>query len=129
MLKSPKSQLSCSFCSRIFKDPILLLCNDSICRQHLSGREVVKQNKIKCKKCNEEFGVKNNEFKSNEAMSKLIDGKSYLSVDEIKLKHELKVSIKKFFESYDEFIQKKSKLEYLTIFTRCASKLINNEKS
>jgi hypothetical protein len=62
-------------------------------------------NKIKCKKCNEEFVVKNNEFKSNESLSKLIDGKSYLSVDEIKLKHELEVSIKRFFEFYDAFSQ------------------------
>jgi hypothetical protein len=106
-----KSQLTCSYCSRIFKDPILLSCGDSICRQHLKEKDVVKQNKIKCVKCNEEFGVKNNEFKSNEAISKLIESQSYLSVDEIKLKHELEVSIKKFFEFYDEFSQNKSKLE------------------
>ena len=49
-----KSQLTCSYCSKAFKDPILLPCDDSICRQHLSDRDVVKQNKIKCKKCNEE---------------------------------------------------------------------------
>ncbi len=78
MLKSVKSQLICSYCSRIFKDPILLPCEDSICRQHLKERDVVKQNKIKCKKCNEEFEVKNNQFKSNEAISKLIDGQSHL---------------------------------------------------
>ena len=110
-----KSQLTCSNCSRIFKNPILLPCGDSVCLEHLKERDVVKANKIKCKKCNEEFGVKSNQFKSNEDLKNLIESHSYLSVDEIKLKHELKVSIKKFFESYDEFIQKKSKLEYLTI--------------
>ena len=47
MLKSQKSQLTCSYCSRIFKDPILLPCDDSICREHLSERDVVKQNKSK----------------------------------------------------------------------------------
>jgi hypothetical protein len=50
---------------------------------------VVKQNKIKCTKCNEEFGVKNNDFKSNETLSQLIDSHSYLNETEIKLKHEL----------------------------------------
>ena len=57
MLKSQKSQLTCSYCSRIFRDPILLPCGDSICRDHLKDRDVVKANRIKCKKCNEEFGV------------------------------------------------------------------------
>jgi hypothetical protein len=47
MLKSQKSQLTSSYCSKIFKDPIMLPCDDSICREHLSDRDVVKQNKSK----------------------------------------------------------------------------------
>ena len=68
MLKSKKSQLTCSYCSRIFKDPIQLPCGDSICRKHLSDRDILKANRIKCNRCTEEFGVKNNQFKSNEAL-------------------------------------------------------------
>ena len=60
-----KSQLTCSYCSKIFNDPIDLPCDESICREHLSERDVRKVNKIKCKKCNEEYQVKDNEFKSN----------------------------------------------------------------
>ena len=104
-----KSQLTCSFCSKIFKDPILLQCDDSICRQHLKERDVVKVNKIKCKKCNEEFEVKSNEFKPNDAISKLIESKLYLNETEIKLKHELEDSIRTFLEFYDEFIQNTAK--------------------
>ena len=103
MLKSVKSQLTCSYCSKAFKDPILLPCGDSICRQHLKERDVVKQNKIKCRTCNEEFQVKNNEFKSNEAISKLIDSHSYLNEEETSLKHELEV--RKFSDLYDSFVQ------------------------
>jgi len=106
-----KSELTCSYCSKTFKDPILLLCNDSICRQHLSDRDVVKQNKIKCKACNEEFGVKNNEFKSNETLSKLIESQSYLSDEETSLKRELEVSLQKFFEFYDKFSQNRTQLD------------------
>jgi hypothetical protein len=106
-----KSQVTCSYCSRIFKDPILLPCGDSICRQHLTERDVIKQNKIKCKACNTEFEVKNNQFKSNEGISKLLESQSYLNETEIKLKHELEASIRKFFEFYDEFVLNKSKLE------------------
>jgi hypothetical protein len=43
------------------------------------------QNKIKCKECNAEFQVKDNEFKSNETLSQLIESQSYLNETEIKL--------------------------------------------
>jgi hypothetical protein len=111
MLKSQKSQVTCSYCSRIFKDPIQLPCEDSICRQHLTERDALKANRIKCKKCNHEFGVKNNEFKSNEALNILIESQSHLSDEEISRKQKLEESIQKFFEYYDEFNQKKTQLE------------------
>jgi hypothetical protein len=106
-----KSQLTCSNCSRIFRDPILLPCADSICRQHLKWKEVLKQNRIKCTKCNEEFGVKDNDFKSNEALSQSIESQSYLNQEEKILKQGLEASIRKFFEFYDEFAQNKAKLD------------------
>ncbi len=37
----------------------------------LKERDVCKENKIKCNKCNEQFQIKNNEFKSNEALNKV----------------------------------------------------------
>ena len=96
-----KSHLTCSYCSRIVKDPILLPCNDSICREHLNERDVVRENKIKCKKCKEEFQVKAHEFKSNIELMKLLESHSYLSSEEIELKRELEECIQKFFEFYD----------------------------
>jgi hypothetical protein len=111
MLKSQKSQLTCSYCSRIFMDPFDLPCGDSICREHLSEKTVVKANRIKCKKCNEDFAVKNNEFKSNNEFKPLIESHSHLSKDEKSLKHELEVSIGKFFEFYDEYVQNRNKSE------------------
>jgi hypothetical protein len=111
MFKSPKSQLTCSYCSKIFKNPIQLPCEDSICLKHLQERDVVKENRIKCNKCNQEFQIKNNEFKSNNELQKLLDIHSYLSKDEIVLKQKLEESIQKFFEFYDEFFQDKTQLE------------------
>jgi hypothetical protein len=110
MLKSKKSQVTCSYCSKIYKDPIVLPCGDSICLEHLSDKDVLKANRIKCKKCNKEFGVKNNEFKSNEDLKKLVEDQSYFSEDEIVLKQVLEESIQKFFEFYDKFNQKKTQL-------------------
>jgi hypothetical protein len=110
MLKM-KSQVTCSYCSKIYKDPILLPCEDSICREHLSERSVVKQNKIKCAKCNEEFQVNGHQFKSNIELEKLLGSRSYLGDEELSLKKELEDSIQKFFEFYDEFSQSRTKLE------------------
>jgi hypothetical protein len=106
-----KSQLTCSYCSKILKDPILLPCEESICREHLSERSLVKQNKIKCTKCKVEFEVKDSEFKSSNVLAALIESRSYLSDEEINLKQQLEVSIKKFFQLYDEFAQNKAKLD------------------
>jgi hypothetical protein len=88
-----------------------LPCDDSICRQHLSERDVVKQNRIKCKKCNAEFQVRDNQFKSNEALKNSIESHSYLSEDEKSRKQKLEDSIRKFFEFYDQFDQNKTQLE------------------
>jgi hypothetical protein len=110
MLKS-KSYWTCSFCSKIFKHPIELPCEHSICREHLSERDVVKEKRIKCKECNGEFQIKDNQFKSNEAFKKLIESHSYLSGEELSLKQDLEVSVRKFFEFYEDLNQNKSKLE------------------
>jgi hypothetical protein len=111
MLKSQKFQLTCSYCSRIFKDPILLPCNHSICRQHLKERDIVKENRIKCTKCKDEFGVKDYQFKSNEDIVKLIESQSHLNGEELILKQEIEASIRRFFEIYDQFMQNKTQLE------------------
>jgi hypothetical protein len=111
MLKSNKSQVTCSYCSKIYKDPIVLPCGDSICREHLSDKDVLKVNRIKCKKCNKEYGVKNNEFKSNNELNQLLESQSYFTEEEIVLKQVLEESIQKFFEFYDEFAQKKTQLD------------------
>ena len=110
MFKS-KSQLTCSYCSRIFKDPILLPCHDSICHEHLKEEAVLKANRIKCNKCNEEFVVKNNEFKPNEVYTKVLEKQSHLSGDEISLKRKLRESIRLFYEFYDALAQNRLQLE------------------
>ena len=59
--------------------------DETICRQHLSDRDVVKQNRIKCKQCNQELGVKDSGFQSNEPLTQLLENHSYLSGEEISL--------------------------------------------
>ena len=111
MLKSQKFELTCSYCSKLFKDPIELPCGDSICREHLSEPGVVKENRIKCTKCKKDFEVKENEFNTNVTLKKLVEDQSHLSGEEQKLKLELEETIRKFFEFYEEFVQNRTQLD------------------
>ena len=97
MFKS-KSICACSFCSKIVKDPIDLPCWDSICREHLTDRDVVKEDKIKCNECNQEYQVKGNHFESNETLKKLIESESFLNREKQSLKKELEDTIRRFFQ-------------------------------
>ncbi len=112
-----KSMCMCSFCSKILKDPIQLPCNDSICSEHLSDRDVVKRKKIKCNECQKEHLVRNKKnFKSSNSLKKLIESHCYLSEEETSLKLELEASIQKFFQFKHEFNQSKTKFESI-VFT------------
>jgi hypothetical protein len=110
MLKS-KSQLTCSYCSRIFHDPIELPCSHNLCRQHLAENNVIKENKIKCVTCNAEFKVKGNDFKTIEMLKKQLEELDYLSGEEFALKKQIEDSIRKFFEIYEEFCLNKTRID------------------
>jgi hypothetical protein len=77
----------------------------------LTEKDVVNANRIKCFECKQDFQVKNNDFRSNKTLKNLIESHSYLSDEEINLKHELEDKIRKFFEFYDKFNQNKTKLD------------------
>jgi len=91
-----------------------LPCDDSICREHLTERDVLKQNKIKC-----------NEFKSIVAFNQFIERQSYLGDVEISLKQQLEMSIRNFFQFYDDFVQFREKWirTFLTYFQEMRSQI------
>jgi hypothetical protein len=108
---SLKSILTCSLCSKIFKDPVELPCQDFICREHLFAKDVQKQNKIKCVECKKEFPVKNEEFKSVKLIQKMLDNKLYLSDNEKYLKQQIEESIRDFYKLYEDFSLNKTSLD------------------
>jgi hypothetical protein len=108
---SLKSNLTCSICSKIFKDPIELPCEDLICKEHLTAKDVQKQNKIKCLECKKEFPVKNEEFKSVKLIQKQIENKLYLSDNEKILKQQIDESIRDFYKLYEEFCLSKTSID------------------
>ncbi len=82
-----KSNWTCSYCSKILKDPIDLPCGEHLIgREHLAEKDVVKENRFKCNDCNKEFQIKDNDSKSNRPFKKLIEDQSYLNEEEIGLK-------------------------------------------
>ena len=99
-----KSSLTCSYCSKISKCPIELLCDDLICQEHLKEKEIVQINKIKCLTCKREFEVKDHEFNLNESIQEIINTKVYLSGVELTLKTKIQDAIKDFYAIYEEFI-------------------------
>ena len=109
--KKVKSSLTCSYCSKIYKEPIELPCDDLICEEHLKEKEVVKQNKIKCLTCSKEFQVKGNDFKSVKSIQKQINAQIYLNEEEISLKKKIEDSIKLFYSMYEEFTSSKTQLD------------------
>jgi hypothetical protein len=106
-----KITLTCSYCTKIFKNPIELPCKHSVCKEHLIEKDVQKLNKIKCVECNQEFQVKDNEFKSVEVFKKLLDDQLYLSDEEVSLKLKIEDSIRNFHQLYEKFFLGKTNLD------------------
>ena len=106
-----KQSLTCPNCSKIFKDPVELPCDDFICREHLNDKDVIKENKIKCFKCKQEFEVKGNDFKSNKFVQIQINDQMFLNDKEISLKQQIEESFRVFYQMYDTFSLSKTKLD------------------
>ncbi len=106
-----KSALTCSYCSKILKDPIELPCKDNVCKEHLTEKDIVKQNKIKCVECKKDFQIKDNDFRSTTLVNKLLDEHVYLSDEELSLKKQIEDSIRQFFQMYEQFTLNKTNLD------------------
>jgi hypothetical protein len=96
---SVKEDFTCLICSKILKSPFSLPCGDTICEEHLKETEVLKNNSIKCKSCEETFEVKDNEMiRSNTTVQKLIQNERFLSDTEKSKKKSLEDSIENLFQ-------------------------------
>ncbi len=78
-----KSTLTCSYCTKIFKDPIELPCSHNLCKRHLTEKN---DKRIKCAECKQDFQIKDNDFKSITLVNKLLDELVYLSDEGVSLK-------------------------------------------
>jgi hypothetical protein len=106
-----KQSLTCSHCSKIYKDPIELPCKHIICSYHLTEKIAVKLNKFKCSKCKQDFKIKDNEFKSISYYEQILVNQLYLSDDEISLKQTIEQLCKVLFKMHHEFTLSKTNLD------------------
>jgi len=106
-----KLSLTCSNCSKIFKDPVELPCEDFICKEHLEEKDVLKQNKITCVECKQHFEVKGNTFKTVKLIQKQLDNKVYLNNEEKSLKQNIEETIHILNKMYEEFNMSKTGLD------------------
>jgi hypothetical protein len=106
---SVKSDLTCSFCKEIFKNPYSLPCGDSLCEEHLNEPNIRKKNAIKCKICQKVFTIKDNEMiRPNTAMQKLVEKERYLSDEEKIIKNNLEESLDKLLHLNAQLQQAKN---------------------
>jgi hypothetical protein len=106
-----KSTLTCSYCSKIFKDPIELPCKHNLCKRHLTEKSTAKSKKMKCGDCKQDFDIKDNDFKTINLVKKLLDELVYLSDEEISLKKQIEDSIRQFFQMHEQFTWNKRNLD------------------
>ena len=106
-----KSSLTCSYCSKIFKDPIELPCKHHLCNEHLTEKDLVKQNRIKCGECKKDFQIKDNDFRSTTLVNKLLDEHVYLSDEGVSLKTQIEDLIQIFYQMYEQFNMNKTNLD------------------
>jgi hypothetical protein len=106
---SVKEDFTCLICSKIFKSPFVLPCGDTICEEHLNESNVLKNNSIKCKSCEEVFEVKNNQMiRSNKSFQMLIQKELFLSDAEKVMKKSLEDSIENFFQLNEQLQESKN---------------------
>ena len=106
-----KSNLTCSYCSKILKDPIELPCENYICREHLTDKEVLKDNKLKCLICKQNHDINEHQYKANKCFKQQLDDKLYLSNEEIALKNKIEETVHVFHEMNEQFTFGKNKLD------------------
>lgn len=65
--------IKCSKCQKTLESPVLLPCNHSICKKHVTEKNI--KDTLKCPKCGVNHKVPSSGFLLNEALSELISAK------------------------------------------------------
>ena len=90
--------INCSICHEIFESPVILPCNDTVCKKHV--KDQIKDDFFRCDKCGVENRVPSNGFQPLPFLEELIkiakDGLVFCSVNN---------EAKKSCESFEELLK------------------------
>jgi hypothetical protein len=100
---SQKQNFVCPHCNKIFKNPILLPCYDTICEHHLREEMVLKQESIECKTCKKTFNLDGLKSGPNKHLQSQLDNDIHLSDEEKSLKNALLESCANFDQMSHEY--------------------------
>ena len=106
-----KADYVCSYCSRIFKNPILLPCLHTICEHHLKEITVLRDKLIKCETCEFDIDLTTYKIKPNKHAKILLGKEFYLSEEEKSFKNSLENDLKKLLELNKSFEEQKNYLD------------------
>ena len=62
--------IKCAICREILESPVILPCNDTICKKHVSNQT---KDLIRCEKCGVEHQIPANGFHANNALQEIIE--------------------------------------------------------
>ena len=105
---SKKQSFICSHCNKIFKNPILLPCYDTICESHLREEMVLKHKSIECKTCKQTFSLDGLKVGPNKHLQAELDHEIYFSDEEKSLKNALLESCANFDQMSQKYQESKS---------------------
>ena len=95
---SSKVDYVCSYCPKIFKNPIIIPCFHTICEHHLQETNFLKNKLIKCKICKLDIDLTTYTIKPNKHAKILLEQESYLSEVGKSSKNSLEEDLKKLME-------------------------------
>ena len=65
-----RNAIKCAICQEILESPVILPCNDNVCKKHVSNQS---NDVIRCEKCGIEHQIPTNGFQSNHVLQEIID--------------------------------------------------------
>ena len=110
---SLKSEMICSICKLILKDPVSLPCSSAICDGHLRD-DTAKNGTIRCLECDQEFDISQRGFPQHKMASNILVKKLHLSDEEKAIKQAIQETIQQLEQLQFDLKAKHSDLERIS---------------
>ena len=107
---SAKKLLECMICFEIMEDPIVLLCQCSICKVHVKDFQKI-ENKIRCDSCESLLDISLESLQVNKRFKAAIESEDYLTEIERQQKNETKTVMEDVMKNINNLNQLQAKVK------------------